>query len=117
MAELAAVVSLRVRAGDDLVLEFAVTRDGDEVDLTAMTPRFAVRRKPGATAVVTTEGGTPTATAAITNAAGGVYRVTVDKTVTAGLSGTYRFESELQDGSGDVATVARGFLTFEPKLI
>jgi len=113
---LVAAVSLRYRAGDDVLLEFTVTRDGEPLSLSGMTPRFVAARKAGAAAAVSTEADPPTATATVTNLAGGVYQVAIDDAVTAELLGTYEWQSEIEDANGDVQTVARGYLTFVPKL-
>lgn len=114
MPEIVAPVSRRYAAGDDLSLQFTVTdADGNAVDITGFTCRFVIARRRGDTAAVSTEASPATATAAITTAVSGIYTVTIDKAVTANLAGTYYFESEIQDGSGDESTVARGWMTFE----
>lgn len=113
---LQASVSLAYVAGDSIRLRFAVTDEqGNAAIISGDTARFAIARRAGEEPVIGTGDGTAVAT--ITNPTGGLYEVTVEPEYTLGLRGTYRFESELEDVTGNVATVARGFLTFEPGLI
>ena len=114
MSELVSPVSLSFVAGDDLLLEFTVTDADDEVvNITGMTARFVVVRQIGDSAVISTEAVPATATATLTTPASGIFQVEVDAAVTANLSGTYRFQAEVEDGSGDKSTVSRGYITFE----
>lgn len=115
MSELVASVSLEFVSGDDITLEFTVTRDDEPVDITGMTARFAVARRVGSAPVLSTEDGT--AEAVVTDGANGVFRVTATGSATEGLFGTYRFEVKLDDVSGDRATVARGFMSFRESLL
>jgi hypothetical protein len=117
MSELVASISLHFVAGDDLLLEFTVTRDDVAVNITGMTARFVVARRPGETAVLSTEASPATATASLTTPASGIFRVAIDGANSSALRGTYQFEAEIEDGSGDISTVARGFVTFEAPLI
>lgn len=115
---LTTAVSLSYMSGDAITLEFAVTdEDGDAANITATTARFVVSRTLTADPVISTEASPATAVATITNAAGGIFQVAIDGDDTEDLSGTYLFETELEDASGDKATVARGYLTFKANLI
>jgi hypothetical protein len=117
MSGLVTAVSLHHQAGNDLLLEFTVSRDGEAVDINGMTIRFVVRRTYDSDPVLTTEGGDANAAVTLTAPMGGVFTVGADADATAGLSGTYRFEAQVEDGSDAKQTVARGFITFEPSLI
>lgn len=111
---LATSVSLSYVAGNDITLEFAVTdEDGNVANITGATPSFTVRRV-GRDAVLSTEDAT--AIAVITSAAGGLFRVSIDAADTTELIGTYRFQAEIEDASGDISTVSRGFVTFRENL-
>lgn len=118
MPEVVASVSRTYAAGDDLELQFTVVdSDGDAVNITGFTARFALSRRPGGTTLVGTGLSPATATASLTTPASGIYTITIDKSVTAALSGTYYFETEIEDGSADESTVSRGWMTFEPTTI
>lgn len=112
---LATSVSFSYVAGTDITLEFTVTDEADEAaNIAGATPSFAIARA-GEDAVVSTEGGT--AAAVVTSAATGVFQVSINAVDTEGLLGTYRFQADIEDASGDIATVARGFMTFRASLI
>lgn len=105
------------RAGDDMLLEFLV-RDADGVvaNITGATVKFAVGHDKQ-TPVITTEGVTPTATAAITDPMNGLFQVAVTGENTQDLRGTYPSEAALDDVYGASVTVAHGFLTFTADLV
>lgn len=112
---LATSVSFSYVAGTDITLEFTVTDEDDEAaNIAGATPRFAVARA-GEEAVLSTED--ETAVAAVTSAATGVFQVSIDAADTVDLIGTYRFQADIEDASGDIATVARGFMTFRANLL
>lgn len=112
---LATSVSLSYVAGNDITLEFAVTNeDGDPANIGGATPRFVVARV-GEDAIISTEDAT--ATAVITSASSGLFEVSIDAVQTVGLVGTYRFQAQIEDASGDIATVSRGFMTFRENLL
>lgn len=114
MPEIVVAISRTYAAGDDLTLEFTVTdADGDAVNITGFTAKFAMARRVGDTAVLSTEDSPATATASLTSPASGIYTIAIDKDDTEDLRGTYYFESDVVDGSGDESTVARGYLTFK----
>lgn len=106
--------SYRVIAGDQIQITFTVTDaiTGAPVPLTGTTPRFAIAR--GATVVVQTP---TTATATITDAAGGIWRVTVAPSVTRTLAGTYTWQASIVDATGAVLTIAEGLLEIAPALL
>src|SRR5688572_6225047 len=111
-------ISQNYAAGDDLLLKFTVTVNGEVVDLTGMTITFVAARRIGFSAVISTEDTTPTATLVesdtgyLIDPEQGTYGISIEGAVTQNLSGTYEFQSRVTDGSGAVATVARGYLTF-----
>lgn len=109
--------SLEFDAGDDVTLQFTVTRSGSAVNITNMTPRFVLKRGYGSAAVASTEVSPETATADLTTPSSGVFTISIDAMVTAGLIGTYRFEAEVVDANSDKQSVARGFLTFRRNLL
>lgn len=116
--ELQAPQSFRLKSGDTMRLEFTVVdEDGEAADITGMTPRFVAARRPGATAALTSTGGAPNCTATVTNGPAGRIEVEAADAVTDALNGSYAYECELEDGSGDSETISHGFLTFEPNLI
>lgn len=118
MVELVDPVSLDYAAGKDVSLQFTVTDEDDTaVDITGMTVRFVVARRVDSTPVLSTEDSPQTATYALTTPASGIFTVTLDAADTAGLSGNYRFEAEVEDSGGDKVPVAWGFITFDPALI
>lgn len=116
--ELQAPQSFRLKSGDTMRLEFTVVdENGNAADITGMTPRFVAARRAGATAALTSTGGTPNATAVVTDGPAGTIRVEATDAITDALSGTYAYECELEDGSGDSETIAHGYLTFDRNLL
>lgn len=111
---LAASVSLQYIAGNTVELEFAVTDENDQPAIIAGdTVRFVIADNSGP--VLSTDDESVTAT--ITNPSGGIFRIEIDEALTEPLLGTYRFQAQLEDVSGDVATVSRGFITFSKNLL
>jgi len=110
MAERQPPQSFSFASGESIELVFAV----DQV-ITGMTPRFAAKRNAAATAVLTTEGVGPTATATVTGTQECTVLVTDDNTES--LVGTYRYAVEVEDGSGDKSEVAWGYLTFSKSMV
>lgn len=118
MGELVAAVSLRYAAGKDVTIPFTLTNaDGDAVDPTGLPAKFVVARRVGSTAVLSTEDSPATVAIAVTDGVNGEFDVSWAGADAAGLSGTYRFELEMEDESGDADTVAWGYITFDPTLI
>lgn len=105
---ISAAVSLQAFEGDAQLWEFTVTRNGAALDISGMDVRFNVVRRRGRTAVITSEGGTPNATTAITNGAGGICTVAIASGATDGMAGDYWYELDIEDSSGDVFTVCHG---------
>lgn len=102
-------------AGDTVQLELTVTRDGEPVNLAGMSIRFAIADGNGT--VASTEDSGSDITITITDAAAGEYVVRIEPALTATLLGTYRYQSEIGDGSGGIATVASRYITFTKDLI
>lgn len=102
-------------AGDTVQLELTVTRDGAPVDLTGMSIRFAIADSTGT--IASTEDSGSDITVTVTDAAAGKYVVRMEPTLTSTLRGTYRYQSEIEDGSGGIATVASRYITFTRDLI
>lgn len=113
---LSSSVSLHYVAGNTVTLEFAVTDENDDAaSIAGDTIRFILVDSDSQIVLSTEESGSSVTTEA-TNPSGGIFTVTIEDESTAALSGTYRFQAELEDALGDKTTVARGFLTFSPNL-
>lgn len=102
-------------AGDTVQLELTVTRDGEPVNLAGMSIRFAIADSTGT--IASTEDSGSNIAVTVTDAAAGEYVVRIEPTLTATLLGTYRYQSEIEDGSGGIATVASSYITFTRDLI
>lgn len=115
MSELVASVSLSYIAGDDVLLKFVVTdENGDAAIISGDTVHFSVARKAGQEPVLSTDDATVTAN--LTNPSGGIFHVAIDNANTADLRDTYAWQCALEDVSGNVATVARGNITFAARV-
>lgn len=108
-------MSERYVAGDTVQLKLTVTRDGEPVNLAGMTIRFALGNHTGV--VGSTEDSSGHITVTVTDAAAGEYVVRIEPALTAALLGTYRYQSEIEDGSGGIATVITDWITFTKDLI
>lgn len=84
---------------------------GAVVNITGATPHFALGRRQGGAALVGTELSPANATASLTDAPNGVMTVTIDKTVTVNLLGSYYGEAWVDDASGNRVAVTRLFWT------
>jgi hypothetical protein len=104
-------------AANDQSWQFTVTRDGVAVDITGMTLRFAMARRPGVTPALTSEGGTPTVTCSAVTAASGIWKAVASAANTAQLRGTYQYQAQVQDGTGKKSNVLYGYFTFKPNLL
>lgn len=102
-------------AGDTVQLELTVTRDGEPVNLAGMSIRFAIADSTGT--IASTEDSDSEITVTVTDAEAGEYVVRIESALTATLRGTYRYQSEIEDSSDDIATVAGGYITFTRDLI
>lgn len=102
-------------AGDTARLELAVTKDGEPVNITGMTIRFALGNHTGV--VGSTEDSSGHITVTVTDAAAGEYVVTMLPALTSTLLGTYRYQSEVEDSSDGIATVLDDWVTFTRDLI
>lgn len=102
-------------AGDTVQLELTVTRDGEPVNITGMTIRFAIANSTGT--VASTEDSGSDITVTVTDAAAGEYVVRIEPALTSTLRGTYRYQSEIEDSSDGVATVVSDYLTFTEDLL
>lgn len=92
-------------AGDDAVLEFTVTNEaGAAQSLAGASIAWLCARRAGATAVLTKSG------AIVDPASGGVFRVTLADTDTDDLLGEYWHQAVVTDSSGNIVTVATGYL-------
>jgi hypothetical protein len=113
VSDVMAFHSFTAVAGDDLTLQYVVTKGGEPVDPTSMTIEFGVSRSPGADPVVETSDVDIT----VLSGAAGVFEITASSLVTAGLLGTYWHEAKVTDAEGVVTTIARGLITFKRPVI
>jgi len=105
-------------AGDNILREFTVTDvNGDPASLAGTTIRVAAALRPGLPSVFSTEDSPPTATIVETDLPGGIFRLSVAGSVTAGLHGTHEWQCEIEGAGGEVETVAGGYVTFERSLV
>ena len=102
-------------AGDTVQLELTVTKDGEPVNLAGMSIRFAIADSTGT--IASTEDSGSDITVTVTDAEAGEYVVRIESALTATLLGTYRYQSEIEDGSGGIATVITDWITFTKDLI
>jgi len=108
-------MSERYVSGDTVQLELTVTRDGEPVNLAGMSIRFAIADNTGT--IASTEDSGSEITVTVTDAEAGEYVVRIESALTATLRGTYRYQSEIEDSSDGIATVADGYITFTRDLI
>lgn len=105
--------------GDTVLFDLAITRDGLPVDLTGATLWFTAKRSPAdvdADAVFQKSTGSGIS---VSDAAGGLARVTVAPTDTSTLSNTdqtLECDVQLKEADGTVTTVARGQLILIPQI-
>lgn len=101
-------------SGNSIVLEFFVTdHDENPVDITPDTVRFAIAR--GLSKVVSSDDSGVTVD--LTEASQGKFKVRIPDESTSGLLGTYKYQAEIEDVSGDKATVASGYITFRENVL
>lgn len=102
--------AITVISGDTLSIPITVLDDDDAaVDMTGATIAFAIVRRVGRTAAISTADSPQTASAAIATS---VVTITVTAANTEPLRGTYQFECKATDGSGNEAVIAYGSITF-----
>lgn len=117
MPEIVGTISRTYPQGNDLVIQITVTDLNDAaVDITGFTTRFIAVRHNTATVGVSSEASPSTVTMAITDPTNGVYTATISNANTAGLLGDYDIESQIVDGSSNVAMVVRGYMTINDSL-
>lgn len=100
--------------GDSFVITVTVTEGGVAKNLTDATIKWACARRGSATVVLQKQTG---AGVAITNAAGGIFTVTLTPADTAALLGDYVHEAQVTDALLNVATVLTGALSVTEDLI
>lgn len=97
------MASLTVVAQNDLILKYTVTdQDGDAVSLTGATIKWSIRRDLETLAALEK---TTSAGIAITDAAGGVFQVTITDTETENLTKRYVMEATIIDVDGFIYTI------------
>ena len=101
--------------GDTLALDFAITdADGAAVDLTGATIRWQMARSVYAAPDLSKAVGTGIT---VTSAPGGLFTVMLAPSDTADITGTFYFEVEIVDASGNVSTPRTGEIVISPGLI
>lgn len=109
MADRQSPQSFSFAAGESVSVAFTT-----DATVTGMTPRFALKRRPGdASAVRSTAASTATATVS------GAQQVTVGITDenTEALRGTYRYSVEVEDAAGAKSEIAWGYMTFSASMV
>jgi len=115
--ELAGPISGTFFAGNHRAWVFSVTQDGVAVNISGATGRFVMARKPGSDAALSTESSPQTVTASITDAAAGEFTVSVSADNTQNLLGTYLYQAQIEDSSGNKSNVLHGYFTFKKNMI
>lgn len=101
-------------AGDALEYVFTVRDDdGNYVDITDMEVEFAIARD--GDAVISTEDDTAVVTQTVPLE--GRFSVSIECEETEDLIGTYEFACRVTDEDGQCATVAHGWVEFQPSLL
>ena len=106
-------------SGETVSLVITVLDDDDvAVSMTGATIKFAIARKIGGTAVISTEASPKTATSAISaNSASpsvnNIVTVTISAANTEALVGLYEFECKATDAGGNEAVIAYGSINFK----
>jgi len=102
-------------AETDIVLTItAQDQDAVAINLSGATVTWYLKRKTADVALIIK-------TATVTNAASGIFTVTLSDTDTTGLDGTYLHEAKIVDASGNISRlrhsdITPGKLTFHPKI-
>ena len=101
--------AIEYHSGETVSIPITVLDDDDvAVDMTAATITFAIVRKIGGTAVISTAAGT-----ASSSISSNVVTITISATNTEPLVGLYRFECRAVDGSSNEAVIAYGTINFK----
>lgn len=101
--------------GDTVALDFSIVdAAGDAVDLTGAGIRWQMARSVRATAILEKAIGDGIT---VTSATGGAFTVALDPEDTIGLTGSFYFEVEIIDASGNVSTPRSGTISIIPGLI
>jgi hypothetical protein len=99
-------------AGDDKILQLTITESGSPANLTGCTIRWVMARGYGWPPVLEKSTG---AGITITNAAGGVFQVSLAAADTLDIRiQPHVWEAEIIDTQGKTATTARGRINFRP---
>ena len=103
----------KIVAQNDVILKFTVTdQDGVAVNLTSATIKWSLKKSLEADAVITK---TTASGISITNAAGGIFEVTITDTDATDLVGRYYSEAVITDNAGKIYTITND--QFEPDVI
>ena len=104
--------SFQLQQGQNVELQITITdTNGDAVDLTGASIRFAMARSPSSAAVVDNTASPQTATHVITDATGGLLSIYIDDVIMDDLLGDYYYEVKVTDVSLNEAIVTRGYMT------
>lgn len=94
---------------NDVILKYTVTdQDAAAVNLTSATIKWSIRRNLATAAALTK---TTASGISITNAAGGIFEVTLTDTDTTSLSGVYVMEAIITDSNSKVYTITNSDIT------
>lgn len=101
-------------AGESLEIEILVTNDaGAAKDLTGATIAWKLARGPGSTAMVSKSTG---AGIAITNAASGIFTVSLSPADTESLHGRYYHEARVTDSGGKESVITVGTVLIQKSM-
>jgi hypothetical protein len=94
---------------NDVILKYTVTdQEGDAVNLTSATIKWAIRKNLQTTVALSKTTGSGIS---ITNAAGGIFEVTLTDIDTENLIGGYIMEAVITDNSGKIYTITNEDIT------
>lgn len=103
--------NVSLAAGDNMVITVTVTQAGSAKNLTGATAiNYKAYPLNSSTAVITKA---LLSGVTVTNAAGGIFTVTLAPADTTALCGDYRHEAEITDVSGNISTVMTGLLSVQ----
>ena len=113
MTTLAGPISGNFFAGNDIELAFTVSVDGNPVDITGAITRFTLARDQYTIPVLVSAD----VDFSMGEAAQGKFQVFASAEDTEGLNGTYLYQAQVQDGSGNISNVLHGWFTFLPNIV